>query len=200
MKKHDFLHELLQRLASLPEAERQKAYAFYAEIIDDSMEDGMSEDEAVAKLGAMGDIVDRIMAEIPVPANVMAQPRRKRNGMPAILLLVLGFPVWVPLLATTFAVVLTLFIVLWVLALVLWAVFASVGAAALGGIAGLFFMPELGERMMLVGGALACAGLAVWLFPAALGVTKGFARGTGSLWRKTKARLKQKWRKRNATQ
>lgn len=49
MNRDIFLHQLRIRLAQLPEDEVQKRLDYYAEIIDDMIEDGISEEEAVAR-------------------------------------------------------------------------------------------------------------------------------------------------------
>ncbi len=192
MKKHDFLQELLRRLSQLPQAEREKAYAFYAEIIDDSMEDGMTEDEAVAKLGGMDEIVQRITAETPMAALIRQRVGHRPRTAGVVILLTLGFPVWFPVLMAAASALLTFFIVLWILALMLWVVLASCGAAVIGGLAGLIAVPEFGMRLMGFGVAIACAGCAVLLYPACVRVTGWFARFTKRLWLKGKRALMNK--------
>lgn len=192
MKKHDFLEELLRRLSSLPQAEREKAYAFYAEIIDDSMEDGMTEEEAVASLGSMDENVERIVADTPMATLVKSRVGRRPRTAGVVLLLVLGFPVWFPVLISLASVLFTLFIVFWILALTLWIVLASCAAAVVGGFAGLMLVPEFGTRLMGFGIAIASAGFAVLLYPACVQVTRLFARFTRRLWMNGKRALMKK--------
>ena len=192
MKKHEFLQELLHRLSQLPSEERDKAYAFYAEIIDDSMEDGISEDEAVQKLGSIDEIIERIVAETPMASLIRARVGRKIRSGGKITLLVLGFPFWFPVLISVACVVLTLFLVAWTLVLVLWVVLASFAAGIIGGIAGLFLYTELGVRLVWLGGAMACMGCAILLYPACVWVTNQFARFTRRLWAKGKSALMNK--------
>lgn len=56
MNRQTFIRELEQRLAALPEDERTKLVDYYAEMIDDRVEEGLSEEEAVAALGDVADI------------------------------------------------------------------------------------------------------------------------------------------------
>lgn len=63
MKKAEFLVSLRQKLISLPEDEAGKSAAFYSEMIDDRMEEGMTEEEAVAALGDPSDIAGAILQE-----------------------------------------------------------------------------------------------------------------------------------------
>ncbi|MBN1778067.1 MAG: DUF1700 domain-containing protein [Clostridiales bacterium] len=192
MNKHDFLNELSSRLARLPDTERDKAYAFYAEIIDDSMEDGMSEEEAVGKLGSLDEITERIIAEVPMSTIIKHRVAGKNRGLYMVLLLICGFPIWFPILISLFSVLLTLFIVFWIVDLVVWVVFGSVAAAAVGSCIGFFLNPEFGMRLLLLGGALACSGCAILLFPASVSVTKQFALITCQLWMKLKNAMLKK--------
>ena len=59
MTKAEFLEQLEQRLLSIGFDERQKTLQCYSEMIDDRIEDGISEDEATESLGT----VEEIMAE-----------------------------------------------------------------------------------------------------------------------------------------
>ena len=51
MTKQLFLNELAAALHSLPREERYRTLGYYDELIDDRMEDGQSEEEAVSGLG-----------------------------------------------------------------------------------------------------------------------------------------------------
>ena len=61
LTKAEFLSELKNRLSSLPDQDVNDRLDFYSEIIDDRIEDGESEEEAVRSLGNMDDIVAKIM-------------------------------------------------------------------------------------------------------------------------------------------
>lgn len=65
MNKKEFLAALRAGLAGLPEADLQHWLDFYSEIIDDRMEEGMTEAEAVADVGPVHDIVVQILSEAP---------------------------------------------------------------------------------------------------------------------------------------
>jgi len=57
MTKREFIAELCLRLRSTPPDEAQNTVLFYSEAIDDRIEDGMTEEEAVAAMGSIDDIV-----------------------------------------------------------------------------------------------------------------------------------------------
>ena len=66
MKKNEFLAELRGRLAGLSEADLNRSLDYYAEMIDDRMEDGLSEDEAVNAVGTPAVIAEDILKEMPL--------------------------------------------------------------------------------------------------------------------------------------
>ncbi len=184
--KQEFLGELLSQLDALPVEEQDKAYAFYAEIIDDSIDDGLTEEEAVEKLGTMDEIIDRIVADTPQSTVNEERVSRKSRSTGVWLLLILGFPLWFPLLISGAAVLLTLFICVWVTALVLWSAFVSSGAVVIGGIIGLMMNPQMGVRLMWLGSAMVGAGIGILLYPICLWMTRQFIRVTRYLWNKGK--------------
>lgn len=196
MTKEEFLQALRQSLAALPEEEREERLAFLAEAIDDRMEEGMTESEAVALCGSVEEITESVAAEMPLTALVKraAAPKRHRSaGM--ILLLVLGSPVWLPVLAAVFALALTLYLVLWVLVLAVWIIEVAVAACALSGVIMAVYyavQKNLPGAGIMLGAALVAAGLALLLFPAACALTRGLAKGTKSAVLNLKKRILRK--------
>ena len=65
MTKNEFLQALDARLDGLTDAERQGILDYYGEIIDDSAEDGMGEEAAVALLGDVGAIARELLENRP---------------------------------------------------------------------------------------------------------------------------------------
>ena len=55
MTKHEFLKQLKAELAGLPGAERRRQLDYYAELLDDMVEDGMDPEMAVERLGPVSD-------------------------------------------------------------------------------------------------------------------------------------------------
>ena len=58
MTKLEFLSALGKGLSGLPQDEVEERLNFYSEMIDDRMEEGLPEEEAVAQIGAVDEIVD----------------------------------------------------------------------------------------------------------------------------------------------
>ena len=122
MDKKEFLSALEARLAGLPEADLQASLDFYAEMLDDLTEGGMTEREAVASLGSVDAIAEEILMDTPLPKLIKAKMKPKhRMRAWEIVLLAVGSPVWLPILIALFAVALSLYITLWAAVLSLYA-------------------------------------------------------------------------------
>lgn len=168
MNKQEFLAALQAGLKGLPRGDIQHWVEFYREMVEDRMEDGMSEEEAVAALGPARDLVAQILSETPLPRLVHEKVKPKRP-MKAweIILLVLGSPVWVPLACAAVLVLLAGYAVLWACIITLYAVDLT---AALGGVAliisALFYFPpnHVLSQIFFGGTGLMSAGIAVLLF------------------------------------
>ena len=136
MTKKEFLNELAKGIAGIPDEDITRSLEFYSEMIDDRMEEGKSEEEAVAEIGTVKDAVSQILAEIPITKLIKEKVKKKRKlGTLEIVLLILGAPIWLSLLVAAFAGILSVYISVWAVIISLWAVFASLGACTLGGIA-----------------------------------------------------------------
>ena len=113
MDKNAFLDELREKLSGLPEEDIEERVAFYREMIDDRIEDGVPEEEAVEGVGTVDSVVEQIMSEIPLSKLVREKVKPKRSLKAwEIVLLVLGSPVWIPLLVAAAAVVFAVYIVI----------------------------------------------------------------------------------------
>ncbi|MBQ7278543.1 MAG: DUF1700 domain-containing protein [Clostridia bacterium] len=180
MNKQAFLEELKGRLGNFPAETVQKTYEYYAELIDDAMEEGLSEQEAVARLGSLDDIVASVLETTPLPRLIETRVKEKRRRMSAweVVLLVLGAPVWLPLLLALGAVALSLVACLVAVDISIWAAALAVplcGVLFMG--AGLFAAGlELGLRAVYFGGGLAVLGLGVGAVLLAVLLSQGFVK------------------------
>ena len=182
MNKADFLHALEARLDGLDAQERRQALEFCAESIDDRVEDGMPEDDAVAALGSVEDVARELLADRPLGAVVRERVRREgRAGRVALLVCAS------PLLLAFFAVGLSVYAALWAALLAVYAVVASLliagAACALGGVA-LLFLQGFAQGLCASGAGLVAFAIGLWLIAPAkaaarglLRLTKAFARG-----------------------
>ena len=196
MRKQEFLDKLKASLWAMPEADKQRSMDYYAEMIDDRMEDGLSEEEAVAAIGDLDEIVKQILTESPrPPATVNKEQKQQKRGLEPwmIVLLVLGSPLWISLVTAAVSVVFSVYVSLWSVVIVLYTVAVAVGAAAIGCIVGSFFM--IGRTATIVvawGAALLCAGLAILLFLLGNLAAKGMIELTKLCWQGVKSIFQRK--------
>ena len=170
MNKKEFLARLGEGLSGLPREEREERLAFYGEMIDDKMEEGLSEEEAVAAAGDVDQILAQMLGENPVTetAGRAVKPRRRPNGW-AIVLILLGSPIWLALGVSVAAVLLSLYVSLWAVIVSLWAVFASLAACAVAGVLAGIVLAAVGRGaagIAILAAGVVCFGLVI---PAFLG-------------------------------
>lgn len=182
MTKLEFLSQLERALSALPAAECADRLDFYREMIDDRMEEGLTEQQAVEAIGSVDTVVAQIAADIPLTTLVKERikPRRRVSGL-TVTLLVVGSPVWLSLLIAAAAVALSLYVSLWAVVVSLWAAFAAVVGAAVGGLAGGIVLAVTGyvpSGLVLVAAALVCGGLAILMFFGCRAVSGGLVRLT----------------------
>lgn len=191
MNKTEFLDALDEKLSGFPQDEVQERISFYCEMIDDRVEDGMSEADAVAQIGTVDEIVDQIMSDIPLSKLVREKvsSKKKRKTWQTVLLAV-GAVVWVPLLIAAAAVIFSLYIALWAVAVSLYAVFLALAAAGVCGIPGavvLLVRGNIAGAALTFGAGIICAGLAILMFFVCVLVTRGVVKLTGKMLKKTKS-------------
>ena len=188
MSRDAFIGELRHRMAGLPQDAVERTVEYYSELIADSMEDGLTEAEAVERLGSLDEIVASVVKETPLTQIVQTrvQETKKKGGSGwVIALLILGAPVWLPLLIAVLAVIFALYIALWAVVVSLWAAVAAVilaGIAAIaGGIVELCRL-HLAQGLVLLGGGLMCLGLCVVAFLLMKLITLGTVKLCKLLW------------------
>lgn len=159
MNKQAFLNSLRKSLSGLPQEDVEERVMFYSEMIDDRIEEGLSEEEAVSAVGS----VDKKASQ--EEQNVS----QNHYGIGLIVFLVLGSPIWLSLCIVAIAVVLTVFVSLW-------AIFVSLAAGVVGGVAAcitLLLYEKIASGIAMLAGGILCAGLSIFMFYACLAVTKG---------------------------
>ncbi len=142
MTKMKFILALNDKLSGLPKDEIEERLNFYSEMIEDRIEEGLSEEEAVLEIGSVDEIAEQIVSEIPLMkiAKEKIKPQKKFKVW-EVTLLILGSPIWLSLLIALFSVVLSLYVSLWTIIISLWAVFVSIVASAFASIfAGIIYI------------------------------------------------------------
>ncbi len=197
MRKEEFLNELRKKLAGLPKDDVDSRVEFYSEMIDDRIEEGKSEQEAIAEIGNVDDIVNDIAKDTPFVKLVKEKVKPKRALQTwEIVLLVLGFPLWFPLAVTGLSLCLVGYFLIWVFDLVACAVELALGASGIGGL--VVFFASLGNagstNMMALGIGLIGFGGAFIFYWVCVAMTKGTFRLSMKITNKIKAAFIRKGR------
>ncbi len=190
MSKQEFLTELRQGLSGLPQEDIEERLTFYGEMLDDRIEEGLSEEEAVSEIGSVEEIVRQTVADIPLAkiAKERIRPKRRLKAW-EIVLLALGSPIWLSLGIAAAAVILALYAALWAVIVALWAVFGALAACAVGSVPACIIFAAHGNGaagLVILAAGFVCAGLAIFLFYGCKEATGGILRLTKTitLWMK----------------
>lgn len=175
MDRYDFFVELNERLTGLPQEDIDKTIDFYGEMIDERVEDGMSEQEAVAQIGTPPQIAESIWKDMPFTKVLKARVKRKSLSTGNILLLALGSPIWLALGIVVLAGLLSVYVCLWAAVISLWAVqITFIAGAAAGILSGTvyFIQANVGGGLFLLGCGILLIGLAVFMHYACVYASK----------------------------
>ena len=167
MTKSEFQIALTHALAGLPEEDILRTVEYYSEMIDDRMEDGIPEDEAVAAVGTVEEIATQVLSEVSLPRLIKnkLKPHHKLSGW-EITLLILGFPLWFPLLLSAGAVLLSVYVAIWAVMISLYATDLALACSALGLLVSSVVMLATGYYafgVLVLGAALLLAGLSIFM-------------------------------------
>lgn len=156
MNKQEFLAAVRKEIETLPLEDIRRSLDFCAEIIDDRMEDGMTEEEAVAAFGSVKDAARQILEDAP------ASQRKKREGAPAVMwaTAIVWGPVWIGLLISIWSIVASFY-----------ASAVAVAAAALCSFLAVILVPE--NVFFTVGAGFLLAGISILLFVLSRYAVKG---------------------------
>lgn len=184
MRKSEFLRSLKSALRGIKRSEREKYLAYYSELIDDKIEEGMSEEQAVASLGS----IDSIVMDLTRDAEERGMLKNRLNPL-TITLIIIGSPLWISLVAVVFSLLIALYAVLWSMlaafASVVFALMVSVLAAVLYFILN-GFTPT---AMFVFGGSMVCGALGVLLIKPLIAAVKWTVKQSGSIISKLYNRL-----------
>ena len=182
MNKTEFSDALRRALGKLPSYEVEQSIAFYLEMIDDRMEDGMSEADVVAALGPVGAIAAQIIAETPVIPKAIAKANTGSRTLNVVLLVVFS-PIWVPVALALVMAALMVYLSIWMVVVALWATVATLLLCGPIGIVGLVWCLATGYPLMaawLLGCGLAAAGTGLFALFGVLAASKGLVQLTHS--------------------
>lgn len=166
MNKQEFLEKLESALAGLGAEEIKKSTDFYAEMLDDAVENGENEEEAVARLGTVEEIARKIINETPLAKIVKENVKERKRSASDIALIIICSPVWLPIAVSLFAAAVSVYLSLWAAAASLFAVFAGLflGGIALIAAAAPTVLSNTAKAGLMLGAGLAGMGISVFVF------------------------------------
>ena len=178
MTKNDFLMSLKHKLSGLPEEDLNERIDFYSEMIDDKIEDGINEEQAVIEIGSIDEISSQIIKEVPLRKIVKEKIRfkKKRKVFESVLLIV-GSPVWVPILIAILVVAISLYLTVWVVLGCFYVTSISMFISAIGGfimVVAQMISGNYPTGVLFIGAALFLIGLGILMILATRLVAKGF--------------------------
>ncbi len=187
MNRAEFLSALRAELERQYISGADNMIEYYDEMICDRMEEGMSEEEAVASLGSIEDIVNEALIDRPMTTIVRDRVKKskdnaekKGHGALWITLVILGFPVWFPLMLSAAIVAFVLFLVFWILVGTVFIVMASLALSAVACLAAVITFPfgwiSVPSFLVALGGALALGSIVLLLWRPMISFSKAAGR------------------------
>jgi uncharacterized membrane protein len=187
MKKAEFLARLRQKLFILPQRELEDTLEYYSEMIDDYVENGCTPEEAVAKMGGVENVAAQVLAGTQTSASQTDGAKKEKKNGNMLLLLILGFPLWFPLLIAAFCILLSVAVVIATLAMVVpWSLVVSFGASALGLlIAGtaILVSESVAAAVFLFGAAMVLGALCIFALWASIHLSVLGAKAIGAMFK-----------------
>ncbi len=200
MNKVEFITELSLRLSGkISKSELNELLDFYEQSIDERIDNGMSETDAVQSLSSIDQIVSDILIDIPlakvVGEKVKSSKEHSGNKKLWMILAIAGFPIWFPVGISLAAVAFALYITIWALVISIYAVWVALAVSLVAGIITAVDFFSVGQT--LPGIAFILAGLsgtciAIALFKPTMRLAKQTAVLTVKLIRKIKKIFKVK--------
>ena len=174
MNKQEYHARLRAALACLPEGEIEESVAFYTEMIDDRVADGLTEEEATAQLDDPKAAARAIIADLPVVPRTVVRTKQRNRAL-YWTLVILGFPLWFPLLLAAGMLVLAGLLTIWCLILGLWLLAAGLLAGGPLGIGVCLWALAVGQPaygVFELGSGLLCFGLGLFCLHGAVAASK----------------------------
>ena len=177
MNKKQFLDELRSKLVGLPDEEVDNRISFYEEMINDRIDEGKSEEEAVNEIGTVDEVIREIAKDTPLVSLVKhkMKPKRRLRGW-EVMLVIFSFPFWLPAVIVVIALTFAAIVVMWSGAIAVYATEVSMIATFVWGIAK-YVVTGMSDTYYLGAALLGFGGTILMAF-ACVGITKGMFRLT----------------------
>ena len=179
MTKQEFLLQLNRALAGLPQEEIEERLTFYSEMIDDRIEEGLSEEEVVAGIGSPHDVAEQIKADF-APTDKENNKEKKKDkwhwGPLEILLVILAAPFILSVGSGVLGTATSVYASVWATVISLWACVVALWGVALGGVI-------YGFSMILTGALIpGLAAIALAIFSAGFSIFMFFTAHLAGKW------------------
>jgi uncharacterized membrane protein len=188
MTKQEFLTNLQLSISVLPKEDVVKYIEYYSEMIDDRIEEGVLEEDAVNAIGSYNIIAEQILKD-----NGIVSPIKENNKNGDALkttLIAVGSPIWVALMVVALAVAITVIVSAYAVLISLWACAVAFSISAVCGvIVGIITMVahDFYLGITLLGADIALSGVAILFFIGCKYLTKGVIYLTNKLIEKFKS-------------
>lgn len=190
MKKEEFLKKLSSELYFMSYDEREEVIKRYSDIIDDLMNNGYLEEDAVNSLNSPINIARYLKNSTEFRFKVP----KKKNKVIAGLVIIVSSPLWGALLILTLTLVLGIFLLIWTVPVTTFLLFiASVfggGYSVLGSF--ILITNNVAEGIMQLGVGIMFIGLSILLFLATVDVTRFIAGITVKISKSAESFIKEK--------
>ena len=176
MSKDQFLWQLRMAMQKAELGNIDNVLDYYNEMLEDRMEDGMTEEEAVASMESIESIIATLKADKPLSEVVKGRIKESKNKADKkghtglwIALAIIGSPIWLALLLAGVVILFALFVTVWSLIIAFFATTIALGAAAVACLIGAPVLLITGlapgvAALALFGAALFLAGLSIFLW------------------------------------
>lgn len=191
MNKAEFLKELKIYLLKMNDLEKKKFITYYEEIISDYIENGVSEEEAVRKIGEPRKIAEELLVNYDsVQINLPSTGSRVLN----IALTIIGFPLWGSVLLMVILLVFSIYVLIWCLPFTTGiGCIGFLGTSIIGIIGSPFIISRnLSLGIIQLGSGIGAIGISVLLGIVTINLTKRFIIITKNLNNRLVALFKKK--------
>jgi uncharacterized membrane protein len=173
MNKGEFLNQLASCLEKMNNAEKNKFITYYDEMISDYVENGVTEEEAVEKIGTPKKIAEVLLEDYDnVKLNLPSTGSKALN----FLIAVVGFPLWGSVFLAFMLFVLSIYVLIWCVPFATGAGCAGFFATSIIGIVGTPFVigKSIAVAIMQLGTGIASIGISLLLGIATIDLSKKF--------------------------
>lgn len=199
MTKKEFLSILEKELDMLPREEQNRTVIYYEELIEDRMEDGMTEEEAVRGVGNPKQVAREVIEENEGELwEKIENPNHSLGAKIGIwTVILLGAPIWASVLLAIILCILSGYLVIWTVPLIGASFTLAFGVIGVYGVISFPFalfdgvgigIVHLGTAMLGFGLMLIFARSTLWISKKIIDITWSFTKFISSRFRRRRGR------------